>query len=575
MFPHKITFLFLLLAATATAQTRHIDLQTWKMGFLSPKGDTIIPVEYDFLPVQYAPRMIARKGEFRGVIDGVGNTLVPFEYQNIRLEKNGFVAVSKEQIRRPVWGLVNGSGELVLPVQYEYVAVLDTHLLAGRLVRSMVSICDAKGKLLFKTEGAEAMPGFDDRSVLIRKANRSTYWVDLEGNILTPPLFDNTSWSDGDYFIALQHNWYGVLNAKGDTVVPFHFRHIEPRNKGHFAVEDSTYRPSLIDSRGKTLAKGEYIRLGQEEGDVYSKRWSFEYTSIMLDTSGKTLLKNCTVYPVITEPQWNNLPENHYDRYSWVEFKKTKLRAFYRADGVQILPPLFKNILYCTDRHPLLGFILDEKRATYDAVVYDFEGKPLLEQRFANINFTEDPRIFIAKLTHDGLWGFVDLRAPEKAEYIYTSVDYQPNGSYIGIKNGEEVPLWPSGVEMPKVAKPAPGLQEVELFDAPEAKPYGIGDVQPQPSFPGGETALLEFITANLKYPRIAVENGVEGQVVVRFIVEQDGHITGATILRDIGGGCGQEALRLLQNMPNWEPGMIDGQPVRVKYTLPVRFKLK
>lgn len=90
---------------------------------------------------------------------------------------------------------------------------------------------------------------------------------------------------------------------------------------------------------------------------------------------------------------------------------------------------------------------------------------------------------------------------------------------------------------------------------------------------------LLEFIYKNIKYPPIARENGIEGTVVVSFVVEKNGKIADAKVLRDIGGSCGQEALRIvnLMNQQNqiWRPGMQRGVPVRVQFNLPIKFKLQ
>ena len=90
---------------------------------------------------------------------------------------------------------------------------------------------------------------------------------------------------------------------------------------------------------------------------------------------------------------------------------------------------------------------------------------------------------------------------------------------------------------------------------------------------------LLEFIYKNIKYPAIARENGVEGTVVVTFVVEKSGKVTDARVVRDIGAKCGDEALRVV-NMMNqqgivWTPGKQRGRPVRVQFNLPVRFKLE
>ena len=89
-----------------------------------------------------------------------------------------------------------------------------------------------------------------------------------------------------------------------------------------------------------------------------------------------------------------------------------------------------------------------------------------------------------------------------------------------------------------------------------------ISDVMPE--FPGGEDSLFAFLFRNIKYPVEAKKADIQGRVFVTFVVEKDGRITGERILRDIGGGCGEEVLRVIRTMPKWKPGTQDGKPVRV-----------
>lgn len=99
--------------------------------------------------------------------------------------------------------------------------------------------------------------------------------------------------------------------------------------------------------------------------------------------------------------------------------------------------------------------------------------------------------------------------------------------------------------------------------------------VEEQPSFPGGEDKMFEYLYSNIKYPQVAKENNITGRVFLTFVVEKDGSIANAKILRDIGGGCGQEALRVVKSMPKWSPGKQRGKPVRVQFNLPVVFELQ
>lgn len=99
--------------------------------------------------------------------------------------------------------------------------------------------------------------------------------------------------------------------------------------------------------------------------------------------------------------------------------------------------------------------------------------------------------------------------------------------------------------------------------------------VESEPEFPGGMEALYKYLAQNIKYPQLARENGITGKVYVTFVVEKDGSIANPRILRDIGGGCGAEAIRVVKAMPKWSPGKQRGKAVRVQFNLPVNFNLK
>lgn len=98
--------------------------------------------------------------------------------------------------------------------------------------------------------------------------------------------------------------------------------------------------------------------------------------------------------------------------------------------------------------------------------------------------------------------------------------------------------------------------------------------VEEMPSFPGGETARNKFLAENVVYPQLATESGIEGTVYVSFIVDTKGNITEVKVLRGIGGGCDEEALRVIKLMPRWKPGRQNGKFVRVLFNMPIYFKL-
>jgi TonB family protein len=98
--------------------------------------------------------------------------------------------------------------------------------------------------------------------------------------------------------------------------------------------------------------------------------------------------------------------------------------------------------------------------------------------------------------------------------------------------------------------------------------------VEEMPSFPGGSGALASFIAANLKYPVVAQENGIQGRVVVKFVVDKNGRITDVEIARSVDPSLDKEAMRIVKAMPKWKPGKLKGNCVRVKYTVPIVFRL-
>ena len=98
--------------------------------------------------------------------------------------------------------------------------------------------------------------------------------------------------------------------------------------------------------------------------------------------------------------------------------------------------------------------------------------------------------------------------------------------------------------------------------------------VEEQPMFPGGMEELMKYLQANIKYPEQAKSNGIQGRVIVQFVVNKDGSITGDTIVRSVDPLLDAEALRVVRSMPNWTPGKQKGEPVRVRFTLPVTFRL-
>lgn len=99
--------------------------------------------------------------------------------------------------------------------------------------------------------------------------------------------------------------------------------------------------------------------------------------------------------------------------------------------------------------------------------------------------------------------------------------------------------------------------------------------VEVMPEFPGGTSALMKYLSGNIKYPTVSQEIGSQGRVIVQFVVDKDGTITDPVVVRGVDSYLDKEALRVISTMPKWKPGIQNGKKVRVKYTVPVAFRLR
>ena len=118
--------------------------------------------------------------------------------------------------------------------------------------------------------------------------------------------------------------------------------------------------------------------------------------------------------------------------------------------------------------------------------------------------------------------------------------------------------------------------QQVVVTEQPKEEETKIFEVVEQmPSFPGGDAALMAFLSKNIKYPVVTEDNAIQGRVIATFVVERDGSITDVKVVKSVDPSLDKEAVRVLKSMPKWIPGKQNGSAVRVKYTVPVTFRLQ
>ena len=130
-------------------------------------------------------------------------------------------------------------------------------------------------------------------------------------------------------------------------------------------------------------------------------------------------------------------------------------------------------------------------------------------------------------------------------------------------------------MEGTRVVVKAESPEDTAQFKNAESTEKTYVVVEQMPAFPGGDAALMKYLSENIKYPKAAEKAGEQGRVVVNFIVEKDGAISNVNVVRSVTPTLDAEAVRVIKAMPKWVPGKQDGQFVRVKYNVPVSFRLQ
>jgi protein TonB len=144
----------------------------------------------------------------------------------------------------------------------------------------------------------------------------------------------------------------------------------------------------------------------------------------------------------------------------------------------------------------------------------------------------------------------------EKSDVAISSITFDQ-----GSDEGQEV-LKQNQVVVEKVEEKE---EETKVFEV----------VEQMPQFPGGDAALMQYLSSHIKYPVVAEENGIQGRVVCTFVVERNGSISDVRVVKSVDPSLDKEAVRVIKSMPAWIPGKQNGAPVRVKYTVPVTFRLQ
>lgn len=271
-----------------------------------------------------------------------------------------------------------------------------------------------------------------------------------------------------------------------------------------------------------------------------------------------------------------------------------KLVSVFDLEGKKLfsVPP---EIQVMHSGHPNLLLAIESK-SYKDGFIYIDKGIDSISFEFDDLSklwtgwfiFTKDERQHFGLLDPNGkpsgLADFTKLGAPNRAEIAIFKAKIGSSPIATGVRAGMEKPTW---IGIDSLGR--------EHFFSDAAPPETIGQMEERlqrekakndsrtlldgstlhkiPSFPGGKLAMEQFLKSNLRYPKIAQENGIEGAVVLQIVVEADGRLTNISIIKDIGNGCGLSAIQCFEKMPRWSPAEQDGKAVASSLVIPVLFK--
>lgn len=449
-----LPFLFFFMSQTILAQfpveTNSI---TGKKGVVNPyNGEIMVPFEYD--EIYHVPgdsiHIVKTDAKF-GVIDQRNKLFIPMNFGMISFTRGRqdqpylFAKVLNQANEKNKWGLINRKGDLVLPMQYEEVNVVYPDLLAGRAFRdSVLHFFDGHGHHLFDHIGRTANPGFDENTVeILRDKSNRYYYIKKNGETYFNDRFQNLSWTDGNLVICGEKDKTGMINLRGDTILPFQYAKIRSFGDGNFLVESVGDLNGLVNSEGKFLflPSKQTIQKWQNKAEsAYTVRREGQRYTDLVDRYGKLIVADCRVQLVSTS-QWGLESNEQKWDYMKVGFESTGKYGLYSSDGTCIIPIEYHDIKYFTSEYPILANLNNYEDYNKNRMfAFDLTGKKLLPDRFRTLYYTRNPRVLIANENQHFYWGFVNMDKPEEAKFIYDGINDLGNG-YFTTKKGNDFQL--------------------------------------------------------------------------------------------------------------------------------------
>ena len=408
-----------------------------------------------------------------------------------------------------------------------------------------------------------ALEKYDSYSVRVANGlikvdvNNKYGFINTEGNEVVPCIYDDAyNFQDG-FALVMVNRKFGFVNTEGDEVVPCKYDYINIRDLFSYGYADVGFNGQygIVNTSGKEIVPCAYDQINWIDEKVFKVKLNDKYG--LFNSSGKELA------PCI---------------YDVIEGRSADGPFLVRAKGKY-------------------GTIDAEGNYTFsrDVTINDFRwiagnwwcrnnySKPVLTINWnGEVSFAdEDPSLEkkIANIYYDNATDKYFLVCPRAAgkDYRY-QIDLDRLSLIVmdGSLIGEDAELLKREVFQVVEEPKAEAVEEREVIPEPKTTRDEIfHSAAIMPSFPGGNGALMSYLSSHVKYPTVAKDNGIQGKVIVQFVVEKDGRIGEVKVIRGVDKDLDREAVRVCKSLPRFSPGLnANREPVRVWYTMPVSFKL-
>ena len=544
-------------------------------------GNIVLPHKFEFVRVIYADLLVGRTfaDSTLQFFDGQGKAL--FQVFG-RAASAGFDdnSVEIKRVNRSTY-FINKKGENLFPPQIKN-PVWTNGQQAISIENGQYGLVDMAGKTLVPFEWKEMKP-YNPGQFWVKNNENQQALIDKNGRFIIPLEAGNLYLPNGKLGAT-------YIRAQSGSEPGFDFKIYDSTGKiRHSDVRISTVTvggsiPSKADSRYEYFtaeAKGKKAQFifHQKRGQILPEAWA-------------SVVYGGENYPLIVaqKDETGKLIRFH-------AFDLNGKLCFKAAEGVTLQHTRNPRLLIATNAanntagmvnldknsekikfeygsiSPLLNGYLTFQQADRRGLL-DPNGKVLVPAKFTSLDlpnkfqfrqFRADTKVrgqLVAEGSYEGVNAPNWVAVNSKGEtFVMEPTPIEESVEEVATKDSEGSDTAP---ESPEVEEPPAQLTNDDIFSF----------VEKTPEFPGGQSAMLQFLAQNIQYPEDARKNGIQGRVALSFVVEKDGSLSTIQVLRDIGGGCGQEAVRIVKMMPKWTPGMQRNRPVRVKYTLPVSFKL-